>query len=80
MATEKLTKEEKRAVKEAFEAKYKDDPNLNEVCMRYNIYEGDWIQVKVKDIFAAEHYPNLFDGHGVFVEEEPAVTLPFSRA
>jgi hypothetical protein len=76
---EKLDKEGKQAVKEAFETKYGEDPNLNEVVMRYNVYEGDWIQVKVKDIWAADDYPNIFNGHGVFVEEAPPVRTALTQ-
>lgn len=76
---ERLDQDQCRAVKEAFEAKHEGDLNINEVCMRYNVCDGDWLQVKVKDIWAAKHIPEMFNGHNVFVEEAPAVRVPLPQ-
>lgn len=76
---DRLTKEERRAVVDAFIVKYGEDPNFNEVAMRYNLWDGDWIQVKVKDIWATQDYPDLFNGLNVFVEEAPPVTTPLPQ-
>lgn len=76
---DRLDKEGKNRVREAFDKKYGEDPNFNEATMRYNIWDGDWIQVKVKDIWAAKDYPDLFNGLNVFVEEAPPVTTPLPQ-
>lgn len=76
---ERLSKNERTQVRQAFENKYGDDPNLNEVCMRFNVWDGDWIQVKVKDIWGSSKLPEIFNGHNVFVEEAPPVTVPLPQ-
>lgn len=76
--SDRMDRRERQRIVEAFEAKYKDDPNLNEVCMRYTVYDGDWLQVKVKDIWAAD-YPHIFNECNVFVEEAPAVRVPLPQ-
>lgn len=75
---QRLDREAKRQVQQAFEERYKDDPNLNEVCMRYNVWDGDWIQVKVRDIWASD-FPEIFNGHNVFVEEAPPIRRPLPQ-
>lgn len=75
---DRLDRDGTRQVREAFEKKYGEDPNFNEVTMRYNIWDGDWIQVKVKDVWASD-YPEIFDGLNVFVEEAPPVTPPLPQ-
>lgn len=75
---DRLDQDARREVQRLFEAQHGDDPNVNEVVMHYNIWDGDWIQVKVKDIWATE-FPQIFDGHNVFVEEAPAIRMPLSQ-
>lgn len=75
---EKLTKEQRADVLAAFEKKYgcDGDPNIDLVCMRYTVYDGDFIEVKAKDIFAADQFPHIFNGCNVFVEEAPKLYAP----
>lgn len=76
---DRLDREGKAQVKAEFEAKYGEDPNLNEICMRYNIWDGDWLQVKVKDQWASE-FPEIFNGYNLFVEEAPPVRSPLPQS
>jgi hypothetical protein len=72
---ERLSKEERADLVAAFEAKHGDDPNFNQCCVRYNVYDGSYLEVKVKNIWAemVSELPHIFNGCNVFVEEAPAV-------
>lgn len=75
---ERLSKEERVGILAAFTSRYEtdDDPNIDVVSMRYNVWEGDYIEVRAKDIFAAHQFPHIFNGCAVFLEEAPKVYFP----
>lgn len=78
---ERLTKERRREIVDAFVAKHGDDPNFNEAVMRYSLWDGDYLEIKVKDIWApmVAELPQIFNGRNVFVAEAPPVRIPLPQ-
>lgn len=70
LAVERLTRERRGDILAAFEKKYdtENDPNVELVCMRYTVYDGDYIEVKARSIMECD-YPQLFNDCNVFVEK-----------
>lgn len=73
----RLTKDERADIIVAFEKKYKtdDDPNIDVVCMRYPVYDGDYIEVKAHEVGKC-NFPHIVNGCNVFVEKTPHTYFP----
>lgn len=78
---ERISRDESKRIVQSFEDKYGAHFNFNQVCMRFNAYDGSYLEVKVKDIFAemVGALPQIFEGCNVFVEEAPAVRIPLPQ-
>lgn len=69
MPPNRLTREESKRIRVAFFYQYNKQPGFNSVCIRYNIWDGDYIEVKVQDLKVVS-FPEMYEGLNVFVEQE----------